>query len=239
MTASDRFRTHALIAAHTLGTVLPGEAGRRHARSCEKNRGKLLWDVAETAFLERLATLAPGSLCIDLGANVGVFTEQMADTGADVIAFEPDPFAFELLSRRVGDRANVTLRHEAAGTEDGTLTMYRTPGFSDSPELQTQGTTAFPNFADAEDVESFDIPVVDFCAMLRGLERPVDIVKVDIEGSEVPLLERLIDAPEFRSIRALFVETHERQNPALGPRIEALRDRLAGSSDPFVSLDWR
>lgn len=36
------------------------------------------------------AMLRPGDLALDLGANMGVVTDILARTGADVVAFEPD-----------------------------------------------------------------------------------------------------------------------------------------------------
>ena len=47
-----------------------------------------------------LSMLKPGDLVLDCGANVGAVTGPLAETGATVHAFEPDPFAFEKLKKK-------------------------------------------------------------------------------------------------------------------------------------------
>ena len=49
--------------------------------------------------------LKPGDLVMDCGANMGVVTAVLAATGADVIAYEPDPYAFGTLEQKFGDMA--------------------------------------------------------------------------------------------------------------------------------------
>ena len=73
--------------------------------------------AAKHAYNEAVANLGPGDIAIDLGANVGEFTAPLADTGARVFAFEPDPLAFAMLHELLGHRDNVTLFNAAAGIE--------------------------------------------------------------------------------------------------------------------------
>ena len=63
---------------------LPGNWGRYYQR-------KFLGLSAMAAFEEALRH-SEGMMCIDLGANVGVYTRQMALQAKRVIAFEPDPW---------------------------------------------------------------------------------------------------------------------------------------------------
>ena len=72
-----------------------------------------------------LALLRPGDVVIDCGANVGEVSARLVATGATVIAFEPDPYAFEKLSERVAGCDNVTLHQQAVSTEAGTLRLMR------------------------------------------------------------------------------------------------------------------
>jgi hypothetical protein len=67
----------------------------------------------------------------------------------------------------------------------------------------------------------------------------VRLAKIDIEGAEIGVVNRLIDSGVIDRIDHLVVETHERQQPALAEPTEALRRRieregLAGK----VRLDW-
>jgi len=66
----------------------------------------------------------------------------------------------------------------------------------------------------------------------------VRLLKIDIEGAEVPLLEALLDHPALEKVDMIFCETHENRLPALAARTEALRKRVAGLARPKINLDW-
>ena len=59
------------------------------------------------------AMLREGDLVMDCGANLGVVTEVLAATPAEVMAFEPDPWAFSKLQKKFGDhrRCCIVQRH--------------------------------------------------------------------------------------------------------------------------------
>src|SRR5438132_9922504 len=60
------------------------------------------YDAPVAAFLRK--RVKPGSLCLDVGANVGVYVLQFAhwsNPTGQVIAFEPNPFARTILEKHV------------------------------------------------------------------------------------------------------------------------------------------
>ncbi|MBI1392189.1 MAG: FkbM family methyltransferase [Alphaproteobacteria bacterium] len=219
--------------------ALPGRLGEAfETRYLWARRAVNLAGTAD-AFDAALAALPANAICIDLGANVGVITERLADHARTVHAFEPDPWAFARLAERVGGRPNVVLHNAAAGAEDGVLKMMRDPGFGANPAGTSQGTSAFGSLLwEKGEPDVFEAPVVDFRRFVRDLGAPVALVKVDIEGSEVPLLEALLDAPERELIGEMFVETHEAQMPQLRARTKALRERAGAIEKPVIHLDW-
>jgi hypothetical protein len=83
---------------------------------------------------------------------------------------------------------------------------------------------------------------VDLPAAIRSLaDRYGDIafLKLDIEGAELEVLERMLDEDLFARIRLTVAETHERKFHDLAPRFEKLRraitDRYPATR---VNLDW-
>jgi FkbM family methyltransferase len=193
---------------------------------------------AFAAFDARLANFGPGKLAIDLGANVGVFTERMAKTGADVIAFEPDPHAAQLLSRRLSSYSNVRLIAAAAGAEAGSFQLYRHRDFDASPDRRTTSSSLIAGKRNVDTANSLTVEVIDFAAFLRELDRDVTLLKIDIEGAEVDLLERLLPDPIAARIDAIFVETHERMLPNLASRTAALKTTAHGRAKPVINWDW-
>ncbi len=194
--------------------------------------------AAFAQFDAAVAKLVPGALAIDLGANVGVFTERLAQSGADVIAFEPDPHAFQLLSNRLGALPNVRLIAAAAGEAAGSFQLYRHRDFAALPDRRTTSSTLIRDKRNVSTQQTVTVEVMDFTAFLRDLDRDVALLKVDIEGAEVGLLERLLADPVAQRIDRVFVETHERMLPQLAARTDALKRLAQGRAKPVINWDW-
>lgn len=214
----------ALAAAH-LWSKLTG----RRARAQQK---------AKQAFQAVLSRLGPQDIAIDLGANAGEFTLPMAATGAQVYAFEPDPHALTLLRRAVGARDNVTIVAAAAGTKAGVARLYRKSGFAREPDRATKSSSLYAEKRNVRAEDALDIEIRDFPAFLTALDRDIALIKMDIEGAEVDLMEALLAAPVAARIGEIYVETHERGLPHLAARTAALRAATAGATAPRVNWDW-
>lgn len=213
---------------------LPGELGLKYRRKLRK----LYAPAAEAAFREALAGAA-GKICIDLGANLGQHTRTMAAHAAKVYAFEPDPWTAAELRTRLADLPNVEVIEAAAGTEDGTFPLYRTASFDADPVEQSQSSSLMAQKRNIDTASAVDVKVIDFPSFLEGMEGEIAVIKMDIEGAEVPLLEALFDHPVKTRIGHLFVETHESRIPDLLARTDALRARAAAMTRPRVNMDWK
>lgn len=184
-------------------------------------RRKLLRRVSKISvadFDARMARLGPGDICLDLGANLGIVTERLAATGAEVHAFEPDPHCVTALQTRFADRPNVHLHPHAVSGKAGEDMLRRTKDFAKSPDRHSQSSSiaiATPRYYD--DANAVMVRTLAFADVIHGFGRPVALVKMDIEGAEFSILDHILaghaagDAP--LPIGALFVETHERHLP--------------------------
>lgn len=190
------------------------------------------WD-----FVARVHRLAPGALVLDCGANIGKVTRAFRRAGATVHAFEPDPYAQARFRERFGSDAAVTLHPVGVGAEPGRFTLHRTRDFATDPERATIGSSLFAHDLHGAG-DAVEVEVIDLLAFIRGLGRRVDILKMDIEGAEVAILERMFDEGLHRDIGRIYVETHERFSPELATRTAALRARIAAERIDNVDLDW-
>ena len=208
---------------------------RRHWRMLRKAR-------AEGFLAGAAAMLRPGDLALDCGANVGKVTEILARTGADVIAFEPDPWTFEKLSARFAGVPNVTLIHAAVGIADGRVRLHRATNFNANPVGASVKATILSGGHAMNDSDGPEVALIDFPAFLRArlAERAeIAFIKLDIEGAELDILEAMDREALFDNIRVLLAETHERKFLHLRPRFRALRQGFADRYDPNrVNLDW-
>lgn len=222
--------------AMALGSRMPGLPGH----VCHRKLKRRFCQRAQDTFALVLADCGPGDLCVDLGANVGEVTRRMADTGADVIAFEPDPVTFELLQAAVGDLPNVTLHQRAAGATAATMQLRRSAKWSpDDPTLHNANASLVRTDAELSDTTSVQVEVEDIPAFLAAQHREIRILKMDIEGSEWDLLEALIVHPVLALIDTMFVETHERVDPARYiPVFNRLQSFAAATARPYINLYW-
>lgn len=188
------------------------------------------------------AMLKPGDLAVDCGANMGVVTERLAATGADVIAFEPDPFAFKTLEQKFGNLPNVTLVNAAVGVGSGTVRLMRADNFGDNPEGASVKSTILDGGRRIDAENSVEVPLIDFPTWVgeqikaRG---EIVFVKMDIEGAELDILEKMDAEQLFQNLRCLVAETHERKFKELRDRYKVLRDRVSERYPAGkVNLDW-
>ncbi|HLX04545.1 MAG TPA: FkbM family methyltransferase [Candidatus Binatus sp.] len=151
--------------------------------------------------------IKPGSICFDVGANVGAYVLQLAHwTGPTgrVVGFEPNPAAVEVLSAHVqfnGFEPIVTIEKSAVGSSSGTTTMYCSAADGMS-RLAEQNSLL-------DSAERITVPVItldDFCAR-TGLEP--DWILIDIEGFELAALRGAARTIERRRGNlGLVVEIH-------------------------------
>ena len=180
-----------------------------------------------------LSMLRPGDVVVDCGANQGDITGPLAETGAVVHAFEPDPYNFAKLDARFAEVPNVHLYQQAVGVTAGTVRLMRAANWQDNPDLASVKSTIVAGGRNiAETGDGIDVPLIDFCGFLRGLVAAhgrVAFVKMDIEGAELDLLAAMHEADLFTPIQLTVAETHERKFKDLRPRFQALRDAISAA----------
>ena len=194
--------------------------------------------AAERAFEATLAGLGPGDIALDCGANIGEIAARIAATGVHLHAFEPDPDAFAALSQRLGDAPNAVLHNAAVGVRAGRMPLYPAAG---RVRGGVEGSVSSSLLSESRRVRAdpiAEVEVIDLPAFLDALPAPPALVKIDIEGAEVALLEALFDSGRIARMGRVFVESHEKQLPSLRRRIFRLIDRAAALPGRPVSLDW-
>ena len=214
---------------------LPGRWGRLYQ---QKYQRRLLMLQARLDFDEALHR-SRGMTCIDLGANIGEFTRKMALRAKQVIAFEPDPWAHAELQANVADLNNVKLENAAAGTREEMVLLYRHARFADKPVRYSESSSVIASKSNVTREGAIEVRQIDFIGYLEKLDEDIGLLKIDIEGAEVDLLERLFDRSDILGrIDHIFAETHETRMPSHETRVNALRERAQTIKRPRVNLYW-
>ncbi|MFH1550686.1 MAG: FkbM family methyltransferase [Planctomycetota bacterium] len=189
--------------------------------------------------MKRLAgRLKPGDIAIDCGANVGEVTALMAAGGAAVYAFEPNPFAFALLKKRFDGAPNVTCFNKGVWVRDETLKMYLHVRSEEDEIKWSTGSSILPFKGNVSPDRCLRIEVIDLAGFIRSLGRKVALLKIDIEGAECEVLERLIEEKLYSEVNLTLVETHEKKIPLLREKTNRIRRMLSDSRIRNIKLNW-
>jgi FkbM family methyltransferase len=136
-------------------------------------------DHAERKFLRR--TLSPGDVAVDVGANIGIYTQLLSrwvgPTGL-VHSFEPSPENFGRLQSATRKLANVRLSQSAVGESSRRTALY----VSDKLNVDHR---AYPPEGDSRPTVPIEMIALD--DYFKTGER-VDLIKMDIQGYELHAL---------------------------------------------------
>lgn len=139
------------------------------------------WEPKITAFI--LENLKQDMIFIDVGAAIGWFTliaSSLVGEGGKVIAFEPAPNRFKTLVENVtlNTYGNVECVDKAVSSENGEAYIS---GENYPIYLSSSGNGFKINVP-------IDMVTLDSYLKMRGVEK-VDMVKIDVEGSELRVLK--------------------------------------------------
>lgn len=153
--------------------------------------------LVEGEMLGLSRVVRPGDVCVDVGANYGLYTHELSrlagDTGR-VHSIEPLPEAYRVLSALVALRAlrNVDT-HQVALGEHAESSVLSVPSRHGLPvhgraylTSGARGLGANAEFRSSRDVR---VEVVNLDGLVaRGALRRVDFLKADVEGAELAIL---------------------------------------------------
>jgi FkbM family methyltransferase len=143
--------------------------------------------LAERRELTRLRSLiVPGMVIVDVGANVGFYTLEMAawvGPGGRILAFEPDPVNYRLLQTRVAKAmfTNIDLYRVALGDETGHATLYSSAYNRADNRLSRSHLERHVEVCDVE------LHTLDEFLVARDIH-VIDALKIDVQGSEFNVL---------------------------------------------------
>jgi len=156
--------------------------------------------------------LAPGDVCLDIGANIGYFSVLAGLTVAPagrVIAFEPHPGAREVLQQAVA--ANrlgeiVEIVPAAVADRDGRVSLF----LSQDSVLSTTDPSRSPARGEFTFSESIEVPRITVDGWLAGradLTPRIRMIKIDVEGTEVDVLRGMRETLRHCPGAAIVCET--------------------------------
>lgn len=137
--------------------------------------------------------LPAGSLCFDIGANIGEKSEALLKAGMSVIAIEPQPLCVKEIMARCEKYDKITVVQTAVGAEVGEAELYISDIFHASSSLDKNWTPSH---------ESILVPLTTLDLLIEEFGFPT-YCKIDVEGYELNVLKGLT-----RPISLVSLEYH-------------------------------
>jgi FkbM family methyltransferase len=179
------------------------------------------WEPPLSAWIAR--TLRPGDVFVDVGANFGYFTllgARAVAPGGSVVAVEAAPETVRRLQENLArNRAgDVRVVQAAAAAREGRIPFYRAPwNDAESSTVPREGTEP-----------AGEVPALPLPRLLSDTElQRARVIKVDVEGGELAVLEGLRPAAgRLRPDAEIVVEAHRDMLAAQGASLSDLLELL-------------
>jgi FkbM family methyltransferase len=177
------------------------------------------FEDAECRLLVAMTT--PGSIAIDVGANVGIHAIPIAASSpsARVLAIEPLPSN----ARRLRENAeansigNIDVIEVAVGSDEGVVTLH----VSDDPAYASTDAVLQGH----HEIGQLAVEQTTLDAIWEGMGRPsVSLVKIDVEGGELAVL---------KGANSLLASKH----PAI--LVEAVETRVVAAASVLARIGYR
>lgn len=169
--------------------------------------------------------LQPGDVVIDVGANIGIHALPLANRlsvmGGTVYAFEAAPDTAETLvaGAQRNNLANVQVLPFGLGATEGVKALRNSSQYGP----RDVGSRTMIGDGDVQ----FEVPVRRFDDWAESVQlQRMDVLKIDVEGSELDVLLGMIDALNRFKPRLVAIEIVDNRLEIKGQSREQLRDLL-------------
>jgi FkbM family methyltransferase len=187
------------------------------------------YEQYETKSFEQSVT--KGMTVVDIGANVGYYTllaAKLSGNKGKVYAFEPEPDNYALLVRNIelNNYGNVTPVKMAISSRVGEAQLYI-----------NKETGAHGFFPDREGVIGVTtVKTTSLDEYFKGKEYPINIIKIDVEGSELAVLTGMQNIIRRNKNLKIFTEFWPLGLEKCGSLPRKYWDKLFESGFKFIYL---
>jgi FkbM family methyltransferase len=156
----------------------------------------------------------------DLGAHIGLSTLYFKSLypKSTITCFEPNPNVIELLKENISlnNIGDVKIEEVALGKRDSQKNFY-----IDSSGYGAFSTASFKKDAwdGSQKSKSIEVKVK---RLSKYIDRKIDLLKMDIEGTEKDVLDELEETDSLRKIENIIIEYHPIKNHKVGKTVNLL-----------------
>jgi FkbM family methyltransferase len=149
-----------------------------------------------------MSAVRPGDTVWDVGANIGIYTEQFCQwvgQNGHVVAFEPGAESCESIRGRLPNCAWLTVQNVALGEQDAT------------GKFAADGTSVENHLVEVDEETNGDASIVEIRrgdTVSQQLGHVPHVLKIDVEGFEEEVLNGMSGMLASPNLRSVLVEVH-------------------------------
>lgn len=186
------------------------------------------WNVSEGDKTFRLDyPLDPNSIVIDLGGYVGDWAAAIyCMHSPKIFVFEPVPQFYNIIKRRFSNNKQVSVFDFGLSNENKKVLI----------DLKGDATSLY--YVNEQEDQNIEISLIDIVHFFNENSfQKVDLLKLNIEGSEYDILERLLDSGWINNIEHIQVQFHDFVEGA-EERRSKIRERLSHTHIEKYNFDF-
>jgi FkbM family methyltransferase len=153
----------------------------------------------ESAFRSELIKyIRPGQIIWDIGANEGFYVDlllKLVGPNGTIVAFEPSPESYEILTQKFSGYPNVHLKNVALADQNGVASFFQSPTSVTNSLAYNKNATSQIRVM----VERGDTYVTNYSP---------DVMKIDVEGYEYEVLKGMQKILSSPKLKCIFLEVH-------------------------------
>ena len=183
--------------------------------------------------------LSDQEIILDIGANRGLVTKSLAKISkARIYAYEPDPVPYQKLLDTSKSFVNVSTVNEGVSVTNGTANLYLHQDSSRDRLSYSTGSSLCLEKNNVSEEKNIPIYCRDIDEIVNKFRR-VALLKLDVEGAEIDILNRLIDTGSWKLVKRVYVETHEKKMGELyNTQLTKLRQKTRKLKWK-INYDWK
>jgi FkbM family methyltransferase len=176
--------------------------------------------------------LARPAAVADFGAHRGEFFAALKSEHpvSQALLIEADPALAESLRHAFRDEADVIHAAAVPESKQGTLTFTRS--------IEPESSSVFREWSAAHGVaDEVTVPTLDFSEAVKRLGERTDLIKMDVEGAEIGILESA-SASDLASCGQMTVEFHDKRPPFTRRDVDRVCRRMRAEGFAIVMANW-
>lgn len=174
-------------------------------------------------------------LCVDCGAHAGLISDIILFCGGVSYLFEPNLHLNFFLEKKFANNPQAKLYQKAVAASN-----YKTKFKIFGGRMLSQGNRICESAQESSD--SYEVEVIDLCEFLEkellSKNERIYFLKLDVEGVEFEIMQKLIEKELYKKIDYIACETHEYMFDEGSKKLENLKSQIKKHKIDNIFLDW-